>query len=236
MNAEYQADLAVSSIAAAIGEPARVRMLYCLMDGHARTSTELAVAAEVSPSTASVHLARLKKQHLVKMLVQGKYRYYSLGGPNVAVALEALQVAAGGSFRKFVPHTPTRLRAARTCYDHMAGTIAVSLHDRVMELGWLKTGSGDNNAYELTKAGARALETLGIHIEATLALRRRFAFACLDWSERRPHIGGGLGAALLKLALQKNWVVQDLDSRALGVTRVGKRELHDRFGVLNIAA
>jgi DNA-binding transcriptional ArsR family regulator len=236
MNVGQQADLAVANIAAAIGEPARVRMLYCLMDGHARTSTELAVAAEVSPSTASVHLAKLKLQRLVKVLIQGKYRYYSLGDPNIAVALESLQVAAGGSFRKFVPHTPTRLRAARTCYDHMAGTIAVSLHDRVMKLGWLVADSANINTYELTKAGAKALETLGIHIEATLALRRRFAFACLDWSERRPHIGGGLGAALLKLTLQKKWVVQDLDSRALAVTRVGKRELTNRFGIPGLAA
>ena len=137
MNEKSCRDDAVSRIAAAIGEPARARILYCLVDGHARTSTELAMVADVSPSTASVHLNRLKTEHLVKVLVQGKHRYYSLEGPNVAAALEGLSVLAGGSRDKFVPNTPSRLRAARTCYDHMAGTVAVSLHDRFKALGWL---------------------------------------------------------------------------------------------------
>src|ERR1700723_2778348 len=118
MNVERHADPAVAGIAAAIGEPARARMLYCLMDGHARTSTELAMVAGVSPSTASAHLARLTTEHLTKVFVQGKHRYYSLEGPRVARALEGLSVLAGS---KFVPNTPIRLRAARTCYDHLAG-------------------------------------------------------------------------------------------------------------------
>src|SRR5580700_5573 len=113
MPVDRQAD-AASRIAAAIGEPARARMLYCLVDGHARTSTELAMVAEVSPSTASVHLNRLKTQHLVSVRAQGKHRYYSLDGANVAAALEALSVLAGGSRGTFVPGTPSRLRAART--------------------------------------------------------------------------------------------------------------------------
>jgi DNA-binding transcriptional ArsR family regulator len=135
MDVEHNADYAVSRIAAAIGEPARARMLYCLMDGHARPSTELAVVAGVSPSTASVHLNRLKKAQLVKVLVQGKLRFYSLEGPNVAGTLEGLSVLAGRPRGKFVPNTPSRLRAARTCYDHMAGTLGVSLHDRFKALG-----------------------------------------------------------------------------------------------------
>ncbi|HJZ81710.1 MAG TPA: ArsR family transcriptional regulator [Pyrinomonadaceae bacterium] len=229
MNVE-QAMTSVSKIAAAIAEPARARMLCCLLDGHARTSTELAVVAEVSPSTASVHLARLKEQQLVKMLAQGKHRFYSLGGASVAAALEALLVLAGESRDQIRLNTPTRLRAARTCYDHMAGAVAVSLHDRFMELGWLSITSTDNNSYDLTYDGAKALEALGINIEATRVLRRRFAYGCVDWSERRPHIGGALGAALLKVALQRNWVVQDLDSRALSVTRAGQREMQARFG------
>lgn len=225
MNVDDRADAAVSKIAAAIGEPARARMLYCLVDGRARTSTELAIVAGVSPSTASVHLSRLSTEHLVKVLVQGKHRYYSLDGPNVARALEALSVLAGGTRNKFVPNTPSRLRAARTCYDHMAGTVAVSLHDRFQKLGWLSA------AYDLTLTGQKALQSLGVDIEATRTLRRRFAFACLDWSERRPHIGGALGAAILKAMLKRRWVVQDLDSRALSVTNLGRRELLARFGL-----
>src|ERR1700685_360431 len=114
LNIEDHTDAAVSAIAAAIGEPARARMLYCLVDGHARTSTELAIVAEVSPSTASVHLNRLKTEHLGKVFIQGKHRYYSLEGPNVAGVLEGLSVLAGVSRGRFVPNTPSRLRAART--------------------------------------------------------------------------------------------------------------------------
>src|SRR6516225_8018613 len=106
MNAAAHPDLAVSRIAAAIGEPARVRMLYCLLDGHARTSTELAVVGEVSASTASAHLSRLKEERLVRVFVQGKHRYYSLDGPNVANALEGLSILAGATIDKFVPNTP----------------------------------------------------------------------------------------------------------------------------------
>jgi DNA-binding transcriptional ArsR family regulator len=233
MNVEQDGEAAaVSRIAAAIGEPARARMLYSLMDGHARTSTELAMVAEVSPSTASVHLDRLRSAQLVKVLVQGRHRYYSLEGPEVGSALEGLMVLAGGSRDKFVPNTPTRLRAARTCYDHMAGTVAVSLNDRFQALGWLSVGStGNGAAYDVTKDGTKAFEALGIDIAATRALRRRFACACLDWSERRPHVGGALGAALLKVALKRKWVTQDLDSRVLSVTSLGRREILTRLGV-----
>lgn len=232
MDVEYDSDAAVSRIAAAIGELPRARMLFCLMDGHARTSTELAVVAEVSPSTASAHLNRLKTEHLVKLLVQGKHRFYSLEGPDVATALEGLSVLAGGSRKPFVPTAPSRLRAARTCYDHLAGTIGVSLHDHFKKMGWLLTDStAVANSYDLTIDGTKAFEALGIDVETTRTLRRRFACACLDWSERRPHVGGALGAALLKLALKRKWVVQDLDSRVLSITSLGRREILTRFGL-----
>jgi hypothetical protein len=200
------------------------------------------MVANVSPSTASVHLNRLKTEHLVKVLIQGKHRYYSLEGPNVAMVLEGLSVLAGGARDQFVPTTPSRLRAARTCYDHLAGTVGVTLHDRFRALGWLSAGSKiagstidgstiDDGAYNVTADGTKAFAALGIDIDATRTLRRRFACACLDWSERRPHLGGALGAALLKVALKKKWVVLDLDSRALSVTSFGRREMLTRFGL-----
>jgi DNA-binding transcriptional ArsR family regulator len=221
---------AISDIAAAMGEPARVRILYALLDGHARTSTELAVVAGVSPPTGSVHLHRLKSAQLVKVLAQGKHRLYSLAGPDVARALEGLSVLAGGNRDKFVATTPSRLRLARTCYDHLAGTVAVLLHDRFQALGWL-CSKHEDKAYDLTTAGTKGFRSLGIDVEAMRALRRRFAYACLDWSERRPHLGGALGAALLKVALKRKWVIQDLDSRALGITSLGRREMVARFGI-----
>jgi len=225
-------DASLSAVAAAIAEPARTRMLCCLMDGHARTSTELAIVAEVSPSTASVHLARLKQQRLVKVLAQGKHRYYSLESASVAAALESLMAVAGRlPPDRFVPNTPPRLRAARTCYDHMAGALAVSLHDRLLHLGWLSTTTAGEGAYDLDRSGERALAGLGVDVAAWRAQRRRFACACIDWSERRPHLGGAVGAALLKVALQRKWVLKDLDSRALGLTPAGRREMQGRFGL-----
>ena len=235
--ADNHEEASVSAIAAAIGEPARARMLYSLLDGHARTSTELAIIAEVAPSTASVHLQRLKEQGLVKVLAQGKHHYYSLEGPQVANALEALSLLADRPYARrashpaFVPSTPSALRAARTCYDHIAGSLGVSLHDRLKALGWLATDRRADRAYELTPSGAKALERLGVDVEKTRSLRRRFAYPCVDWSERRPHIGGAVGAALLSLALERKWVVQELDSRVLNVTAAGRRAMLARFGL-----
>jgi DNA-binding transcriptional ArsR family regulator len=220
----------VCRIAAAIGEPARARMLYALSDGRARTSTELSVLAEVGPPTASTHLQRLKDERLVKVQAQGKHRYYSLDGRRVAAALEALSVLAGSPRAAFTPSPPNRLRVARTCYDHIAGRLGVCLHDRFQSLGWLSRTVG-GHAYDLTSAGTKALEALGADVGGMRMLRRRFAFACVDWSERRPHVGGALGAAFLKIALKREWVLQDLDSRALEITRRGRRELLARFGL-----
>lgn len=232
MDVEHHDDEAVSKIAAAIGEPARARMLYCLMDGRARTSTELAIVAEVALSTASAHLARLRDERLVKALSQGKHRYYSLDGPDVARALEGLSVLAGGRRLAFAPSTPPALRAARTCYDHMGGALAVALNDRLLAKGWLTEGAGGEGvAYEATAEGDRALQDLGVDVAAARGARRRFAFGCLDWSERRPHVGGALGAALLGVALKRRWVLRELDSRALEITPRGQSELRNRFGI-----
>ncbi|MGA2355463.1 MAG: ArsR family transcriptional regulator [Terriglobales bacterium] len=237
LNAGHTADDSAAAIAAAIGEPARTRMLYCLLDGRARTSTELAVVAGVTASTASVHLHRLQSQRLVKVLAQGKHRYYSLEGDNVAAALEALSVLAGRPRAAFVPSTPGGLRAARTCYDHIAGTLGVSLHDRFQTFGWVVADASPSRdstaspARKLTPSGTNAFEALGIDVEAVRMLRRRFAYACVDWSERRPHLGGALAAAILRLTLKRKWLLQDLDSRALRVSRLGRREMMARFGL-----
>ncbi|HEY7791922.1 MAG TPA: helix-turn-helix transcriptional regulator [Vicinamibacterales bacterium] len=218
-------------IASAIGEPARARMLYALLDGRARTATELAIVADVAPATASVHLQRLRDARLVAMRAQGKHRYYSLAGVEVAAALEALSVLAGGHQRPFAPNTPHHLRTARTCYDHLAGTLGVALHDRLQALGWLSPDRADSSRYDVSPAGARALEGLGIDVTGARRLRRRFAYACLDWSERRPHLGGALAGAVLTLAVKRTWVVRDLDSRALDITSAGRRELRAKFGL-----
>jgi hypothetical protein len=155
-----------------------------------------------------------------------------LHGVEVAQILEGLTVLAGAPLEKFVPNTPSRLRSARTCYDHLAGTLGVALKDRLSAMEWLSgEPAGDGKAYDLTPAGARALTKFGVDIAETRMLRRRFAYSCLDWSERRPHIGGALGAALLTLFLNRKWLVQDLDSRALEVTSLGRRQMRSQFGI-----
>lgn len=229
-------DLAVAQIAAAIGEPARARILFALMDDRTRSSTELAALAGVSPSTASAHLHRLTDEHLIKVLQQGKHRYYSLGGKPVAVALEALSVLSTTAAANFQSSTPTYLRAARTCYDHLAGTLGVALHDRLTKsLGWLAPDEADNtaakNSYRPTPKGRVALYELGIDVDQLLQLRRRFASPCLDWSERRPHLAGSLAAALLQQALKRKWLFREPDSRSLVVTALGRRELQSRLGL-----
>lgn len=200
------------------------------MDTRVR-ALELSVVANVSPSTTSVHLDRLKSARLINVLVQGKHRFYSLAGPEVARVLEGLSVLAGARWENAVVSTSTRLRAARICYDHMAGKLGVVLHDRMQKLNWLTYGPTQDAAYELSADGSDALQTIGIQVEFLRTRRRRFAYPCLDWSERRPHLGGSLGTAILEIALKRKWVIQDLDSRALDVTPFGRRELVTRFGM-----
>ncbi len=221
----------MSEIASTIGEPARARILMCLMDGQARTSTELAVVAQVGPSTASAHLHRLRGSGLVTVLQQGKHRYYSLGGPDVASMLEQMSVLAGRAKKRPANTAQDRLRAARSCYDHFAGMLGVALHDRFTEMQWLVQGDSEHEAYELSAQGTKVFSDLGIDLDAVRARHRRFARGCLDWSERRFHLGGALGAALLSHARKRKWVFQELDSRILRVTDLGRREISTRLGV-----
>ena len=232
MNGVVGEDALLSSIAMAIGEPARTRILLSLLDGHARTSTELAALAEVSPSTASAHLNRLRECELIRVAAQGRHRYYSLRGTDVARVLESLSVLAGSATKRFVPNTPKALRTARSCYDHMAGSVAVTLHDYFLAEGWLiSEPNGDLSAYELSHVGTKMLTRLGMDLTNIRRLRRRFAYGCLDWSVRRPHIAGALGAALLRHTIAKKWVVPELNSRALSLTKFGEKDIFRTFGL-----
>jgi DNA-binding transcriptional ArsR family regulator len=223
-------DQEASRIASAIGEPARAKILYCLMDDYARTSTELAAVASVGASTASAHLDRLLKTRLLKVSAQGRHRYYSLAGPQVARILEVLSTLAGTVSPKFVPRTPDRLRLARTCYDHIAGSLGVRLHDRLLKMEWI-SGSGKDANYSISRKGRGKLIEIGIEVGEIEIHRRRIAFGCLDWSERRSHIAGSLGAAILRLASKRKWLIRDLDGRGLTPTAFGRQELRRIFGI-----
>src|SRR5579875_2513948 len=213
------ANRAVAAIAAAIGEPSRACILYSLLDGRARSATELAAAAEIAASTASAHLNRLTRARLVKLQTEGRHRYYRLAGADAA------RVLAGAPHPRSAARAPDRLRAARTCYDHIAGILGVALHDRLRRLEWL------NSRYAVTAKGELALEKLGVDLARARRARRRFAFACLDWTERRSHLAGALGWELLQLALARSWLVRDADSRALALTPRGRREMQACFGL-----
>jgi DNA-binding transcriptional ArsR family regulator len=212
----------MAAVAAAIGEPARARMLCALMDGRARTATELCASTELGASTVSAHLARLVEQQLLVCWPQGRHRYYALASEDVGRALESLLVVAGRPSQPPKPRTPERLRLARTCYDHLAGTLAVQLHERLLAARWLQR-DGERD-YRVMPTGERALAAWGVAVDDVRAQRRRFACACLDWSERQVHLGGALGAAVLQAALKRRWLTQDLEGRGVRPTPKGERD------------
>ncbi len=226
-DAENEAfDSRVASMAAAIGEPRRARMLCCLMDDRAKTATELAAIAGISASTASTHLRSLLELKLLSVQSQGRHRYFRLATPAVARTLESLGVLAGDAGAVHMPSTPRRLRFARSCYDHIAGALGVSLHDALLGRRWL---ARDGRDYAITEGGQRELERLGIDVVAVQSSRRRMAYGCLDWSERRPHLAGALGAAVLQLLVKRRWLSQEIDGRALTLTSSGRRLLRQEF-------
>ncbi|MDR0217507.1 MAG: ArsR family transcriptional regulator [Enterobacteriaceae bacterium] len=231
----------VTEIAALLADNSRTQMLFLLMDGRAYTATELSVAADIAPSTASAHLNRLVEQNLVNCIKQGRYRYFQIESEEVAGLLEnmmcfahsAIFGAISSSTRKrstlkrstIKPSTPESLRFFRTCYDHMAGEIAVKIHRSLLAHGWL------TDDYQLTSQGKTFLLSLGAGDIIEAPSKRKFACGCLDWSERCFHLGGFLGAVLLKLFLQKKWAIRQFDSRKLVLTEQGKKVLIKQFGI-----
>jgi DNA-binding transcriptional ArsR family regulator len=216
------ADARFADVASAFGDRTRARMLSSLLDGRERTATDLASFGRVSASTASSHLARLETAGLIACIPRGKRRYYRLTGELVADAVESLYRLSGETDPPQVVRVPDRLRQARTCYDHAAGELGVCLHDRLRELEWI-VPHGDS--YEVTTLGETRLAGWGIVLGGLRTQRRSFARPCLDWSERRAHIAGALGAELLSRMLAMRWVERELDSRALMITRRGNQEL-----------
>lgn len=212
----------LARIAALIGDPARALMLAALLDGRSRTAGELAQAAGITPQTASAHLAKLSEAGLLAIEKQGRHRYHRLGSGDVAHALEALMAVSVTPLKMpLLGPRDLALRRARTCYDHMAGEIAVQLADRWLAGGWIKK---DGDEWRLTAAGNRGFASLDIPLPDA-AVRRPALRPCLDWSERRPHLGGQLGACVLESLLSRDWVRRRRGSRALLVTDAGERAL-----------
>ncbi|HLH90593.1 MAG TPA: helix-turn-helix transcriptional regulator [Xanthobacteraceae bacterium] len=220
----------IAEVASLVGDPARASMLVALLGGRALTATELAHAAGVSPQTTSGHLAKLHAANLLGLMKQGRHRYYRLAGPHVAQMLEGIMNVALLGPPRFQPKTrlDEQMRHARTCYDHFAGTLGVGLADRMTERELLVLG---DEAGEVTPAGLDFLGKLGVDFAAARARRRVFCRPCIDWTERRPHIGGAVGAALAQRCFDLKWVERVRDSRALRITPAGRRALMEHFAL-----
>ena len=211
----------IARVAALIGEPARANMLTALMDGRALTASELAQAAGVALPTASGHLAQLAEARLVEPEKQGRHRYYRLSGPDVAAVIEGLMGLAQrtGAVRARTGPKDGALRAARLCYDHLAGERGVALYEMLAGNGWIVPGEATP-----TPAGRQGLLAFGIDIAALERGRRPLCRTFLDWSERRSHLGGALGAALLAELERRHWL-RRASGRVLVVTPEGERQL-----------
>ncbi len=216
----------IAEAAALMGDPARANMLSAMLDGRAHTASELAYVAGVSPQTASAHLAKLAQGRMIAVERQGRHRYYRLANEEVARALEALMVLAVKGARRHRPTGPRdeAMRFARTCYDHLAGRLGVGLTQALIEKRYLEQ-NGD--AFHMTREGEAQLAGFGLDIAAARKGRRIFASRCLDWSERTPHIGGALGAALFRELESRCWVTKPSDGRTVTLTKAGRAGLRD---------
>ena len=216
----------LSPVATLIGDPTRSALLAQLFDGAARTAGELACGAGVSPQVASNHLAKLLAGGLLALEVQGRHRYYRLARPEVAQALEALaglgMPEPANTPRRVELKVPPELRFARTCYDHLAGELGVAMSRALLQRGYLLE---EDARFETTPEGEAWLAGFGVPITELRRSRRTFARRCLDWSERRPHLGGALGTAVLKRLLDLGWVVRIPGNRAVRLTVAGSLAL-----------
>jgi DNA-binding transcriptional ArsR family regulator len=218
----------LAAVGALLGDGTRADMLGVLLDGRAHTVGELARQAGVAPSTASEHLGRLLDGGLVAVSAQGRHRYYRLAGPEVAAVLEAVDALDRPPAAHRV-RAPSALAHARTCYDHLAGTLGVALHDRLAATGSL-TATGP----ALSAAGEALVAGLGVDPAAVAAGggRRPFVRTCIDWTERRPHLAGALGAAVLASLFDRRWLARGASSRAVTLTAAGRTGLGAVLGTV----
>jgi DNA-binding transcriptional ArsR family regulator len=224
------ADVKLAHIASLLADPARARIVMVLMDGRARTAKELAYLAGVTAATASAHLAKLTGMKLVEVSPQGRHRYHRLTSPLVAEMVEAIAAVAGQSLRADPVHGPSDavLRTARTCYDHLAGRLAVAIADALQSAGHLAlTADGG----EVTESGRAFLVAQGFDIDLPKHARRIFCRPCIDWTERRFHVAGHVGAVICACAHHRGWVRPERDSRGLRITTEGRRAFAGIFGI-----
>lgn len=216
----------LARLASTVGDPRRIQMLALLMEGRALTAKELALGAGITPATATSHLKRLLDDGLLAGTSQGRHKYFRLASEHVAHLVESLmRVAPRRQSERVQAAEP--IRQARYCYDHLAGSLGTSLLAMLLRKGWLVNDMTDTAAkqLELTPKGAKAFTSLGIDLTSTRARRRQFACRCLDWSERRDHLGGALGAALAEHLQAAHWIERKKHSRVVAITALGREHL-----------
>jgi len=225
----------LTAIGQILGDPTRALILEMLYDGRAWSASELARAAGITPQTASSHLGKLTDAGLLAVEPQGRNRYYRIADSEVAEALEALMVLAMRRSQRpdIVNVREDPMRHARTCYDHIAGRLGIAIVDRLIAQDYLEN---DHDHYRLTEKGEGLMSDLGIEVQSIRDGRRPFTRRCLDWTERRHHLGGALGAAFAATLFARRWIRRIDDTRALRVTPEGQRQLK-RLGLFpeNIA-
>jgi DNA-binding transcriptional ArsR family regulator len=222
-------ETSLEHVAGLIGDPARAAMLVGLLGGRPLTAGELSMIAGVSAQNASGHLNKLRQANLISIKVQGRHRYYRLANPDVAHALESL--AAISSRPRFIGRESpelSQIRISRTCYDHLAGRVATEITAALLREGCLKANDRD---FAITSGGKFFLARLGIETAALQNQRRALARRCLDWTERKPHISGALGAALLLRFRELTWIAPIRNSRAVRITAAGQEQIAKQFGL-----
>jgi DNA-binding transcriptional ArsR family regulator len=226
-------------VAELIGEAARAAILIALLDGRARTAGELAMIANISAQSASGHLSKLVDGGLLRVQSSGRHRYYSVAGADVAHAIETLGSIAtrpvSRASRSDAAGTISRrmnaeIYVARSCYDHLAGRVAVEM-TRALEEQEVIRAVGERE-YELGRDGRRWFVELGVDVDSLRQTRRAFARRCLDWTERRPHLAGALGAAMFSRMLQVGWIARRRETRVVRITHVGAKQLPERLGIV----
>jgi DNA-binding transcriptional ArsR family regulator len=220
----------LAEVAALIGDPARANILQALADGRALTAGELAWHAGVSSQTTSGHLAKLTEAKLIVLAQQGRHRYFRLASPHVAEAMEALMIVAANGPKRHRPTGPRddAMRIARTCYDHLAGRLAVAMADRLSARQLIIVSDG---AAAITEKGDRFFREFGLDLERDKNSKRPLCRTCLDWSERRSHLAGRLGSALCQHCLDLDWIRRGKDSRAVIITSRGVEGFEKTFGI-----
>lgn len=215
-------------LARTIGDPTRIQMLSLLMEGRALTAKELAYGSGIKPATATTHLKQLLDDRLLDLTTQGRHKYFRLASPEVARLIESLMVFAPQRKRLAPGNRNDAICTARFCYDHLAGKLGTQLTEALQARGWL---DNDDGIFTVSAQGEAWFKTFGIDTQALAKSRRQFAYACLDWSERRDHLAGALGATLAKRLIEIGWLSRSKHSRVVSITPEGRAGLHAQFGI-----